>query len=626
MSFLVNPFLLNQFAIVSVENPVMITVHNGTAFGSIVFQSTIKAKLANGFYRQIPVSYASGSYDGNTNAFYTLTGTLSPTGTTVNPLNLTVSIIVWVLPAPTFHFDYVDKNYITGSIDNLSRIVTGVTAKSGGTNPTQIDATLLRRPSWNGEGTFVNTQSGMKVGSVSTFNALHNGTQFTQYYIWKQLAIPNTHRAPVFSSDDGSSAGRGTSLFVDNRISVPRTNALVFTITKGTSGQAPIAIVSSDNAIAQDAWIAAKITYDGTTVRLYTSINGAAFNEVGSATPAFSFSASNASAIMSHGNIVTAGTQTGLRGYLKQMYIQTSLMSSVDIAYMDSWAQAMCTEGLIVDDANIYIRCGQSNQAGRGANSSINAQLNGKVGSRIMVPKPTPPTQTDGTGAVTSDSYWEELELTRNQTIENVATQHGMEMRFGYNFWQHNENCWIVKLGVGGTPIYSTGTYNDWNVSSAQLYTQLYNLTVNALDEAVHVFRKNPVIRGMSIMQGETDAIIAGADLVFKSNWTTFINTFISAIETYGYPISKLRIWFWQISDAGGYAYDATRLANIKAAQADLGTNYLTDNPSMVGKIRGVTYRTTDDIAFLDPQHYNADGLAVMAVHEFEYFKIWASE
>lgn len=624
MSFLINSFLLNQNAIASVENPVALSVPNGTAFGSLVFQSTIRARVASGFYREIPVSYSVGSYDGNTNGSYTLIGTLAPVAPIVNPNNLTVSIVVWVVPAPHSWLDLIDKSLVIGGTDNIDRITHQVTAKVN-IGAIQFDANLVRRPSFNGEGSYFNTQSALKqAGTTADYAFLHDGTQFTFYVVWKQLTMSTTEYMPLMDSINAAGTAKGISLFVDNRSSITRVKRLVFQIARAINGQVPINLVSPDNAVLENAWNWCRISYNGTVVEMV--VNGVS---QGTQAPAFAMLTGNATNLLNYGNRVSVSTQTGQRAYIKHYYFENALITGGDLTLLDSWADAMCDENLIVEDANVYLRIGQSNQAGRGLSSGIAAELNGAVGASIMVIKSAAPTQTDGSGTVNSDSYWEELELGRNQTTENVATQHGMEMRFGYNMHQFNENCWIVKMGVGGTPIFSTATYNDWNVSSAQLYTKYVALTTVALDELIHVFRKNPVVRGLSIMQGETDALasLAGAGAQYKTNWTTFINTFIPAIEAaVPVTINKLRIYFWQISDAGGYAYDPTEFAGVQGAQIDMGANYLTDNPSMATKIKGVTTRTTDDIPFLDPQHYNATGLSTMAVHEFDYFKLYVLE
>lgn len=625
MSFIINPFLIDRNAIVSVENPVGVTVHNGTAFGSITFQPSIVARLANGTYRNVDVSYSSGSYNSAVNGSYTLTGTLSPDSPVSNPRGLTVSIIVWVLPVPYHHVDMVDKSTITGGVDNIGRITTAITAKAGN-NVTQGTANLINRPSWNGEGIYFNTQGALKqTGATSFFTRFSNGGQFTIYVIFKQLAVGTTHFGPIIDAVNGSSANVGIGMYMDNRIASSRDNNILFFITKGTT-PTPIAITSSADAIVQDAWNVVKVTYDGTTVRLYTSASGGAFTEVGNGTPASAFSASNPGNTLNYGNLATIGSSTGNKMYLKHVYMEDSFMSSGDRTLLDSWAQAMCLENLPVKNANIYMQVGQSNCAGRGLNSGIAAELNGNVGAMIMVPSPTPATSTPGSGSVSSDSYWSQLTLGTNQTFESVGTVHGAEMRFGYEMYEFNQNCFIVKYGVGGTPIFEQVTYNNWNLTTPTLYTQAFGLMGTAFDEIIHVFRLTPVWRGLSIMQGETDAILTGAGAVYRANWEDVINAWIDAMVALGYTIDRLRIYFWQITDVGGAAYNPTEFAAVKAAQAAFPTTYFANYPSRTANVRDIQTRTTDDISLLDTQHYDSDGQDDRGMIEFNYFKIWANE
>lgn len=629
MSFIINPYLTFGNAIVSIENPVALSVPNGTASGSLVFQTTVKCRVASGFYRDIAVSYNTTGYDGNTNGSYSLVGTLAPVSPVTNPNGLTATIVVWVIPQPYHWVDLIDKSKVTGGIDNIARIESAIGGKGTTGTMASKNALIIQRPSWNGEGSYFNSQSAMLTNLGTTgFTRFTNGGQFTFYFIWKQLTVNNTYLGPILNSLNGSSTPVGMDLFIDNRTGSGFTNTLYLIIAKGVSGQPPINLHTSNNAVVQDAWNVCKVTYDGTDVKIYTSASGGAFTQVASAAPAFSFSASNWTNALTYGNLFTVGVSTGIKGYLKHVYMEDSLMSGGDQTTLDAWAQAMCLENLEVTNANVYLRVGQSNQAGRGLNSSIDAELDaGPVGAMIVWPQPTPATQTPGSGTINSDSYWMELDLGVNQTVENLGTQHGMEMRFGFNMFEHNENCWIIKYGIGGTPIANQGVYNDWNITAtATLYTQTFGLLGTGFDELIHVFRKNPIWRGLSIMQGETDAIITGAGATYRASWESVINGWIDAMVALGYTIDKLRIYFWQITDVGGAAYDPTEFAAVKAAQAAFPTTYFANHPSRAANVKGIETRTTDDIPMIDTQHYDSAGLDTMGNIEFEYFKIWAEE
>ena len=74
------------------------------------------------------------------------------------------------------------------------------------------------------------------------------------------------------------------------------------------------------------------------------------------------------------------------------------------------------------------------------------------------------------------------------------------------------------------------------------------------------------------------------------------------------------------------FAYDPTEFPLIYAAQEDVGDNFIADNPGVVGKILGTTWRTTDDLTLLDPQHYDHVALDTMGRALFTYFKNYVNE
>lgn len=597
-----------------VTYPQSISVPNGTAFGSITFPSTVRAKRF-GFWDDFAVTFSSTGYDGNTNGTYILNGQLTTYG---NPVQIKVEVI----PAPTQWADLIDENLMNYGIDNIDRIVTSASAKVGA-SIANAGTALLNRPSWNGDGVYFNTQGGLTWGTTSSHNTFHQDTPWSVYVVWYQLSVANTHLGPIVCANAGSSLNTGLAIFMDNRSASSRTYAINYLVTKGVSGQVPINVYSANNAVTPNAWNWLEARFDGTNFSLVVN-GGTAVTSV----PSIAFATGNATNALRIGNLNSITLGSGMNGYLKHIYMEDSYFSGADLTRMRNWATAMCSEGIPVEDANVYLLGGQSNMAGRGVNSSIAAPLNGRVGARIMVVKPTPPTQTDGTGSVDSQSYWDELQLGVNNTFESLGTQHGMEMRFGYNMWQYNHNAWLIKMGVGGTPLQSTATYNDWNVSSAQLYTQWRALILNGLVEMQHVFRKNPIIRGWVWMQGETDAIppAAGAGAAYKGNFTTLFHTMIDTIVSAGYPVDKLRLYMFRITNSGSPGYDMTEFNNIYAAQSDIGDNYLTDNPSRSANVKGTTWRTTDDLALLDLQHYNTASLDTMGQALFNYFKEYVKE
>lgn len=596
----------------AVTNPANMSVVNGVAFGSLVFPSTVRAKR-NGFWQDLPVTFSQGSYDSATNGSYTLTGKL--TG-----FSNEVTIVVWVLPSPTQWFDCISNALFGHTVDNIDRIVTSGSARVGATF-TQSSAALVNRPSWNGEGIRFNTQGALLWGTTSSHNTFHQDTPWTIYVVWYQYSVGNTHLGPIYLSNSGASTSTGISLFLDNRIASSNTMALLVLVTKGVAGQVPINVTTNDNVVDANAWNWCKLKFDGTNFTI--DVNGAT---EGSSTPAIAFATGNATNALMVGNLNSIGSNTGASMVLKHIYMEDSFVTGATETLLDSWAVAMAASEVPLETADVYLMAGQSNMAGRGVNSEIAAPLTGRVGAKIYVPKPTVPTQTNATGDITSESYWEELELSRNQTFENVGTQHGMEMRFGFDMNKYTKNVWLLKMGVGGTPLVSTVTYNDWNAGHNELYDKFRLLALNGLQEMEFIFRKTPVIRGFIWMQGETDAIITGAGAAYKSNFYTFFNTLVDAIITGGYNINKLRLYIHRITNDGAPGYDMTEFNAIYAAQEDIGDDYLTDNPSYSSKVLGSTWRTTDGIDMEDAQHYSAAGQDTLGQALFAYFKNYVNE
>lgn len=596
----------------AVIDPISISVPNGTAAGSIPFPSTIRAKRG-AIWDDFAVTFDTTGYDSGTNGMYTLSGSLDDYGTPV-------SINVWVLPSPTQWAGFDSASLMTFGVDNLNRIVTAVTAKAGN-NITQASANLVERPSWNGEGIFFNTQGCLTWGTTSSHATFHKDTNWSIFIVWHQLSMTTTYYGELIASNDVSGTGTGISIAVDNRSASSKSRSIQVWVTKGVSGQYPILLSSANDVVNELGynWLEAK--FDGTTFTLI--VNGAtAVTQV----PSVAFATGDSSTAMEIGNPATFVSGGGLFGYLRHVYMDSTHVTGATETLLQNWCIAQCTETIPLESANVYLMAGQSNMGGVAPNGSIAAELDGKVGARIMVVQPTGPGQTAGSGSIDSSSYWEELELGVNPNYENAATAHGMEMRFGYEMWRYNKNCWIIKMGPGGTALVSNAN-NDWNASNTELFTKYNTLVRQGILEMLHIYRKTPVLRGFIWAHGESDALLAGAGAAYKANFTAMLNGMIDHFTITMGHTSKCRIIIFRVTDLGSPSYDATSYANVRTAQVDLGTNYLTDNPSYAGdEIRGTTWRTADDLAVIDTYHYDAASQDTLGMFCFNQLKPYIRE
>ncbi len=98
-----------------------LTVSYGTAFANLNLPSTAAATLSNNTETAIPVSWAAGSYDGNTAGTYTLTGTLNSLPSTItNPSNLTASVNVTVSSSTIYTISNVVSPASVSTTDGTS--------------------------------------------------------------------------------------------------------------------------------------------------------------------------------------------------------------------------------------------------------------------------------------------------------------------------------------------------------------------------------------------------------------------------------------------------------------------------------------------------------------------------
>lgn len=510
---------------------------------------------------------------------------------------------------PYFWFDGTTNNYFVSSDDNIGRIYNTGRGREGHFAISNYDGSRAAKPSFNGEGIYFNTVNAVKVGSAANWNGFHNGNNFTIYFSWKQLTATSTTNSFLFTTNNGTSTAIGFSIAYDNRSAQSRTDAIVVTITKGINGQAPIS-VATNNAVVQNGYNWGKVTYDGTNVRVYT--NGTLRSTT---SPSFSFVSTTATNTLHIGASSTLGT--GASMYLKHIIMYNSLLSGGDQTSLDSWIAGENNFTITPTSASVYIIAGQSNADGRGVNSGISSDLTSKTGAYVYKLYTQNPN---------SESHWDELQLAvNNQIASGTLTQHGVEMRFMNDLNLTDiQNVFMIKFAVGGTPLASTGDANlDWNISSTgELYDRIRTGVLNnAMNELTHVMRKVPVFRGFIWIQGEGDCV-SGRGASYKTNFTNMFNGVVDHINTtLGIATPKMRLFIFRTKNGGSAGFDATDYANVVSAQTDIGSNYLSDNPSYSGKVQGTTSQTTDDLTLLDALHYDTSSINTMGVRAWTYYQ-----
>jgi hypothetical protein len=521
-----------------------------------------------------------------------------------------------ILPSnfsPLFWHDFSDPDdYSSLLVDNNNGLtIDAATAKTGQT--ISAYGALATKPSYNGEGTYFNGfANGQKTGVAGTWNRFHSGNAWSMFFLLKPITVANTVNYCITGNSAASAGSRGICVLYDNRASSSRTNALVFTMSNGTALNVSFV---ANNAIVPESYHIIELRFDGTNFRAF--VDGV---QVGLTTAATNtFSSSDAAVPLTFGCFPTTGTLPA-KAYYKHAVFFDRILSTDESALLYNYLNTEKLDVVTMTDANVYVRAiNQSNESGRGTNSAIAAELTGKVGAGMW--------KTNA--SFDSRANWDILELGVNQSTESVTTQHGSEMRFGYEMYNLNQNCYIIKLAEGGTPLASTGDASpDWNTSSVgEFYDRIRtNHLLLATDKMVHVLRKNPVFRGFITMGGESDCQgVRGA--AYKTNFTNTFNGILTYINsTLGFSTAKMRLYINRVRLGITFSgFDSAQHTLVRAAQDDIGANFKTDNPSAI--LLSSTVVSTDDLPIQgDNLHFTTGGFDTKGMREYTYFAAYVNE
>lgn len=262
------------------------------------------------------------------------------------------------------------------------------------------------------------------------------------------------------------------------------------------------------------------------------------------------------------------------------------------------------------DIINVYLLGppAQSNLTGRGVNTQAALELQGTVGAMVYHLLPTPP------GTINNTSQFEVLEMGVNNTTESLGTQHGMEMRFGYNMYQVFPNTYIIKFGIGGTSMASSWNKNG---SAYRAYIETIMLEL-ALPYLRYTLKKPFVIRGVIAFQGESDCS-GGLGAAYKASYEAMILDFLDRLNNAGYKTDKLRWCDFIPKYSAAAGYTETDYNNVESAKITLMDSLVIRNPSYSGSIKSTKWFTTNDVPRQDNEHVNAVGLDTLATRVYNY-------
>lgn len=181
----------------------------------------------------------------------------------------------------------------------------------------------------------------MTDADVGKYPFMHNGTDTTTYVIYRASeANPDKYMALVATAAMcSSSSDRGSCLFVDDRISVPREDRAVFAVSP--TGGFNFVLQGADDTLPTQQWhvLSSKIDDDGGAgADGFMYVNDTL---VASATNGAGYSASNPSGGFTVGDVAVSGGDSNFTGDIAQVLVYTAAHDATARGVVQDWAECV---------------------------------------------------------------------------------------------------------------------------------------------------------------------------------------------------------------------------------------------------------------------------------------------
>ena len=231
-----------------------------------------------------------------------------------NPASL--SPLLWVNPYRDAYVSTTDNN----GIRQKGNIIDSATARTGQELATV--GTLGSKPIYNGEGWYFEQGAKLTTGSNSTYNFLHNGSNFD---VWCTAFIcppasGNYYRA-LISTNGVSDAAKGILVRIN---SVNGNNSCEVRIGNGVSAYISL---NGLNSLTPNATNTIRVTKSGNIAKLF--VNG---NQVASQTITLSPSTADAAGVMT----LASNSISSVNVYLKDVMIFNRALTATEVTSMNS--------------------------------------------------------------------------------------------------------------------------------------------------------------------------------------------------------------------------------------------------------------------------------------------------
>jgi hypothetical protein len=471
--------------------------------------------------------------------------------------------------------DSTTASGISGDNDNVLRPSASIKGTGALSSSLISPGGLRTTPQYNADSSiYMNGQCGWTVGASSDLKFLHNGSDFTVYFLFKQLTVTtSTNPLVMFRTANLTLTGNSQVGIMIHYYNQGGKSTYHVSIANAATGitTPPYQIIGTGNEVSVGSWNIGKVVMSSGTLSVYNKVAGAgSFTLVGSdSTAGTPVSTANATAPLNVG-IVTGGNKFYLKHFLATNSILNGSQTTTIESYLDAQALILAT----VSNVNVYLHAGQSNE-GSASNTGIASDLNGKIGSKTFY--------LTGNSDSYKSGFWAEMELGVTQNPSTNLDTHGWQMRFSKNMNAINPT-YMLGRWVGATILIYSPPGASWSAQNSVNNSDLYpywldgfyvtqgigGVVFDGLEEIIHVKRKTPIIKGIILYVGETDSgISTTTQAAWASEGESFFTNTITKLSAAGYDVSGVRCVIPRVQLNGG-----VKNLEVRAAQADV-INYL---------------------------------------------------
>ena len=578
--------------------------------------------------------------------------------------------------SPTLYVNPYDNVFVS-TVDNNGNRAKGNLINSATASTGQALATLNTlgsRPVYNGEGWYFKLLTQFTTGTISDYNFIHTGSDFdisTTVFLCPSLTASSGR---AFMTNNGfSTGGRG---FLFRHLKTSGVSTIVFSAGNGSA--AFISLTST--TVTENNTYTVRVVRTGSNAKMF--INGV---QVATQTISLANGVGDAQILQIGSNLASTSNF-----YLKDIVILNRAMTTTEVASMNGrtfanvpitdinvyskWGDSNCAgQGLnssIASDltgaiTGAYSMAYNSNTPNHNSyigkleitknNTLISQNLTTQHGSEMRFGKSMGANKDvfimkygvgstflyyDWLSSNVNLAYTNALTFATVEALSDLVHVYRRNPIFRGFIWDQGANdAYIGGQNIAwtrsGTTITITKTNHIISTNHVVPITATSDPTALpiGLYTATRIDANTYTIQGVNA-GGTTGTVSWSAGSTYKPNLNGLLLGYVNYLtgtirnqvtNATGYTVNKLRVFICE-TRAGGGNFNATSYNDQITGVRSLATTFLTDNPSMVGKVVAVTTQNNDDLAMTDTVHYTTASYDILGQRQSTYFNNYINE